>query len=309
MTHVTPEPALGQVAVVVVTYNNSTTLAALVASLVAQPGAIVQLVVRDNGSSDTTVDVARAIAGTTPFPMRVVVGENVGFAAGIDAAVDAVSLPSAALLVVNPDVVLAPGILSRMLEIATRVDRVAIVTAPLRLPTGEADSASRRRLPQVGSAVLYSALGRLTPRRLRYNDVAQGTVSVEPMSGLRYTVVEATTGALMLVHPEFRNARTGVFDRSYWMYGEDLQLCADARREGQRVVMLEEEGSVHLKGASSGMPRSRTSDRAFHHAMYLYYRTNLRRNRVESVVVAFGIALHLAVSRVRAVSARRRRGA
>ena len=119
----------------------------------------------------------------------------------------------------------------------------------------------------------------------------------------RGPVVEATTGALMLLSPDFRNAGTGVFDRDYWMYGEDLQLCADAQAAGRRVVILERPGSVHLKGHSSGFPRGSRSDRAFHQAMLVYYRKNLRRHAAEEAVVTLGVGLRYVASRVAALAA------
>lgn len=287
-------------AVVVVTYNNSTTLASLVEGLSNQSEAVSELVIRDNGSSDRTVEVAYATAAQLPFPVKVVVGENVGFAAGVDAAATSLEDPSRPLLVLNPDVILAPGIVLKMLRLAACLEHVGIVTAPLNLVSGAPDPASRRRLPRLGSAALYAALSRWTPRSVRYNDVLPEETTVESQSNLRYTALEATTGALMLVTPSFRNAATGIFDRSYWMYGEDLQLCFDARQEGRSVVMLEEQGSIHIKGASSGLPRSAVADRAFHNAMYLYYRLNLRRGPVESAFVGTGVFIHWMISRGRA---------
>jgi GT2 family glycosyltransferase len=96
-----------------------------------------------------------------------------------------------------------------------------------------------------------------------------------------------------------------VFDEDYWMYGEDLQLCLDCQRRGLRVLMLEGAPSTHSKGVSSGWPRSKRSDRAFHHSMWLYYRKNLSRGPLDGVV-AVGIASRYAMSRAAALLSSRR---
>ena len=95
-----------RVAVVVVTYHSSRLLADLVASLgPGLAGVPWQLVVADNASTDDTVAVLRSLA---PAARVVEMGRNAGYAAGINAAVAAAD-PHTALLVLNPDIRLAPS--------------------------------------------------------------------------------------------------------------------------------------------------------------------------------------------------------
>jgi N-acetylglucosaminyl-diphospho-decaprenol L-rhamnosyltransferase len=77
------------------------------------------------------------------------------------------------------------------------------------------------------------------------------------------------------------------------MYGEDLQLCADARSEGWQLLMAEGVPSVHTKGASSGRPRGRKSNIEFHRAMYTYYVKNLNKSRLGRVGVGAAIFTRL----------------
>ncbi len=294
---------------VCVTYNNATTVTDLMESLSRQDGAIDRLVLVDNGSSDGTVAIAEDARSSCGYPVTIHRGENVGFARGIETALGLVENSSDPVLVINPDVVLADGILPTMLDLLRSRPEAAIVSAPLMLSTGEEDPASRRRLPRLGASAAYAVLGRLTPNRIRYNRVSEAVHEIDQPTGARFSRIEATTGALMLVNPAFRDATTGIFDTAYWMYGEDLQLCADAAREGRSVLMLEVEGCVHIKGVSSGWPRSRRSDAAFHRALYLYYRKNLDRNPVQRGVVATAVATRYALSRTAASVSGLRRAA
>lgn len=283
---------------VTVTYNSAATVDGLIDSLAGQDGHVARLIVVDNGSTDDTVAQLRARARSTTLPLTVVEGENVGFAAGMARGCALLEEPEPTLIV-NPDVRLAPGTVAALLELLHAHPRAGIVTAPLVHLDGAPDSASRRRLPDLRGSMVYAVLGTLTPAAYRYN-VVRAPAPVQTLNGVDYSAIEATTGALMLVNPAFRDPRQGVFDRDYWMYGEDLQLCFDARRDGWSVLMAEIEPSVHIKGVSSGLPRDRLSDRHFHAAMYTYYSKNLRRGRLESWAVAGGIAARFAVSRVRA---------
>lgn len=289
-----------------VMYNNEATIATMIQSLRPDRDAITQVVLVDNGSTDRSVEVAEHELATTGFSSVVVRSTNTGFAGGYETARRAVA-EDGTLLCVNPDVELGAGVLQRLLEAAS-LPGVGIATAPLQNLEGVEDSASRRRLPTLAGASAYALIGKLLPTALRYNSMRRDDLSSGPTltDGTTTTLVEATTGALMMLSPEFRTADSTIFDLDYWMYGEDLQLCLDARRQRLSVLMIETIASTHIKGASSGLPRSRHSDRAFHDALFTYYRRNLRRNRSEEAVVRLAIELRFHQSRLRSWAAGRR---
>lgn len=274
--------------VVVVTHNSAPTVRRLFEGLRRQPEWLAQVVVVDNGSVDETVALVETEACRSPFPVDIVRSDNCGFAGGYVRG-GAALLAELPTLCLNPDVELAEGVLDLMMRALHEHPEVGVVTAPLNLPNGETDPSAERRLPVLSSSLLYSLLGKLTPSRFRYNRVVARTTG--PVR-----LIEATTGALMLVRPEFRRGSAGIFDTDYWMYGEDLQLCADAKREGWAVARVDAPSSLHVKGTSSGLPRSRRSNVAFHRAMYLYYRKNLDRGRMVRALVWCGVHLRLAAN-------------
>ncbi|TFC59916.1 glycosyltransferase [Cryobacterium sp. TMB1-7] len=282
--------------VVTVLYNNVSTLAGFLSGLEAQHDFVAQVVLVDNASTDDTLEQTRALAAASSLDITVVANANTGFAGGYARGGTEIRNLTLPTLCLNPDVELEPGALERMLSVLGGADRIGIVTAPLVIETGEPDTASRRVLPTLGKAAVYAVLGRLTPPALRYNRRQAPSQEASPVLypvGDRVTAVEATTGALMLVNPGFRTADKGIFDQDYWMYGEDLQLCADARSEGWQVLMAEGAPSVHTKGVSSGRPRGKKSNIEFHRAMYTYYVKNLNKSRVGKVGVGAAILTRL----------------
>lgn len=297
-----------QVHVVTVTHNSGSTVAGYFAALRDSADVIAGVTVVDNASSDDTVARVREQAAAAPFEVDLIENANTGFAGGYLAAARSRFHPGLPVLCLNPDVVLAPAAVHALLDVLNSFADAGVVTMPLVENDGSPDTASRRTLPRLGGSIVYSVLGRLTPKRLRYNAQAAPAAAVlETEHGLPVSVLEATTGALMLVSPAFRSLEDGVFDRDYWMYGEDLQLCADARATGYRVLIAETTPSVHLKGVSSGRPRSHRSNRAFHSAMLLYARKNLVRSPVAVGLLGCAVAAHFALSEVRALPARARR--
>lgn len=298
----------GSVHVVTVTHNSSSTLDAYFAGIARCSADIAGVTVVDNGSSDDTVSRVRAAADRSMVPVEVIENVNAGFAGGYLAASRSALPRHLPVLCLNPDVGLAEGAVAAMLDVLSTFPDAAIVTVPLVESDGSPDTASRRRLPTLGASVVYSLLGRLTPSALRYNRrEGDCEVTYQTAGGVQVSALQATTGALMLVPADFRSLEEGIFDRGYWMYGEDLQLCADAARAGRPVLIAEVAPSVHLKGASSGRPRSHRSNRAFHDAMLRYAQKNLVPSGLALHLIRIGIAAHFLVTEAGAVRARLRR--
>jgi N-acetylglucosaminyl-diphospho-decaprenol L-rhamnosyltransferase len=296
-----------RVHVVTVTYNSASTIRAYLEGLQPSAGLIAGVTVVDNASTDDTVALLRAALQDSALPVEVVENANTGFAGGYRAAAASTVERGVPVLCLNPDVVLAPGAIEALLDALNSFPSAAVVTMPLVEVDGSADTASRRKLPTLHGSVVYSLLGKLTPSAIRYNSLQQAPESIPTEAGRRATPLEATTGALMLVHPDFRSLDEGIFDADYWMYGEDLQLCSDARDRGLSVLMVEVAPSVHIKGVSSGRPRSTTSNRAFHDAMYLYAKKNLVSHPVPLAGLWAGVWGHFLLSEVRATPVRIRR--
>lgn len=282
---------------ITVTHNSERTITALLESLESQGEHLAQVIVVDNGSTDATTELVEEWRRGKSLPVTIVRSANRGFAGGHHTAALHVEDSSLPTLCVNPDLEMGLGVLEHLLQALASSERYAIATAPLVNALGEEDSASRRVLPSLGKSIAYSLLGRMLPPALRYNSRRDASGRSAVLSdGTPLTEVEATTGALMLVSQHFRPVQTGIFDSDYWMYGEDLQLCADAARHGLAVVMVESAPSTHLKGVSSGWPRSRRSNAAFHDALFIYYKKNLNRTRTGLVTVWLGIRARHAVS-------------
>lgn len=297
-----------RVHIVTVLYNSASTLDGYFEALEASVDRIVAVTLVDNASTDDTLAVARAAMARSSVPVELIENANTGFAGGYVAAAASAVERGAPVLCLNPDVLLAGDAIEHLLDVLNSVPDAAIVTMPLVEADGSPDTASRRRLPTLGASMVYAILGRLTPGAIRYNAQDRPVASILRSDGdVTISELEATTGALMLVHPAFRRLDDGIFDRDYWMYGEDLQLCADARSAGLRVLMAEVSPSVHLKGVSSGRPRSRFANRAFHDAMLDYARKNLVTHRVAIGALRLAIGAHFLLTEAQAMPTRVRR--
>lgn len=102
------------VTVLIPAHNESATIAATMAAVAALEGPVVQVVVAENGSTDDTADVARAVAATLPGPgWDVRELGPVGKAAALNACLPEVA--GDVVVVLDADTLLEPGFLTAVL--------------------------------------------------------------------------------------------------------------------------------------------------------------------------------------------------
>lgn len=210
-------------------------------------GVPVEVILADNGSGD---GVPQAIerAYQHEIRMRVLYNHaNLGFGRAVNVA--ARHARGDALLVLNPDCLLEPGSLPRLLEVLESRPDAGLVGAVVYDAEGTPDPASRRRDP-----LLARSINELTGRARRAGEdapfdginvpgpVPEGVIEVENVSG----------ALLLLPRPVFE--RLGGFDEGYFLHCEDLDLCRRARDAGYKVLLA---GNVRVRHAKGGSSRHR----------------------------------------------------
>ena len=234
-----------EVAVVVVTYNSAPLIADLVASLPLGLGDVPwRLVVVDNASSDDTIAAVRAAA---PDAEVVVLPRNLGYAAGINAGAAAVGSDHD-LLVLNPDVRLAPGCVPA-LRAALEVPGVG-VSVP-RLVDGQGVLVpSMRREPTLVRAVADAVLG-----ASRAGSIATlGETVTDAAAYERAQVTEWAEGSTQLISAECWR-RCGPWDESYFLYSEETEFHLRIRDHGLTTRYEPRAMAVHLGGQSTTSPQ------------------------------------------------------
>jgi N-acetylglucosaminyl-diphospho-decaprenol L-rhamnosyltransferase len=208
------------------------------------------LVVADSGSRDGGPEAVR-----TAFPEATVIslGANLGYGAGLNAAVRAAP-PHRAVLVMNPDVRLGPGSVAALLDRASEGDaatgsaQIGIVV-PRLLDGAGVPAPSIRRRPTVGRAAGEAFLG----GRLAGRWGALGEVVTDPSAYTCPGPVDWATGAVWLVTADcFRSLRG--FDPSYFLYSEETDFALRARDAGYRTWYEPAAVATHIGGSSNVDP-------------------------------------------------------
>ena len=239
----TDDPLRPRVDVVVVTWNTAELSArALRRLLDEERDCDLRLLVRDNASSDGTVE---RLAREVPEAAVDAGTENLGFAAGVNTVLKRSTAPWIFLL--NSDAWPEPGALRTLIATAEATPRAAAVAPRLERPDGSLEH-STHPFPSVGVAVTSALWPRIVSRKKADALMLNGAWNHD-----RRRRVDWAVGAALLVR---RNAldEIGDLDDSFFMYVEDLEWCWRAHKRGWEI-WFEPDAVVRHVGNVSGAQR------------------------------------------------------
>ncbi|MFG2072156.1 glycosyltransferase [Nonomuraea maritima] len=223
-------------AIVIVTYFSEQVIGECLRSLPAAGAGDARVIVVDNDSADATLDRARE---AMPGIEVIRTGRNAGFAAGVNAGAAAAS--GCDVLVLNPDVRLAPGSIALLRE-ALAVPGTGIAVPQLTDADGGRHISLRRR-PTVLRALGEALLGGRRAGRVP----ALGELVVAAEAYGQPGTVAWATGAAWLVSRACLDA-LGPLDERYFLYSEETEYMLRAGERGHAVRYEPRAHAVHLGG-------------------------------------------------------------
>jgi GT2 family glycosyltransferase len=285
------------VSVVVVNHNAGPLLLECVAACLAQAD---EVVVVDNVSTDGSLGALVRRFASEPRLAIVCPERNLGFAAGCNLGYGRTA--GGPVLFLNPDCILAPGTLRRLLEVLAANPDAGMVGGLLLNPDGSEQGGGRRALPTpwrsfVRAFGLYRLVGRW-PRLFFDFHLHKQPLPERPLE------VEAISGALMLVRREAM-ADVGLWDERYFLHCEDLDWCVRFRARGWKVLFVPDAPAVHHQGTCS-RDRPLFTEWHKHKGMLRFYRKFFRHRYPGLLMWLVGLGVWLRFTLVALVVAARR---
>jgi GT2 family glycosyltransferase len=239
-----------------------------------------EIFVVDNNSSDGSVEMIRS---EFPEVRLYALEENIGFGRANNLAMRISA--GEYMLILNPDTILGEDTLEVMIRFMREHPESGLAGCKLLNGDGSFQLSCRRGFPTPWASFtkLFGLSGIFPNSSLfaRYN--------------LTYLPVDATYevdalgGAFMMMSRTAFHA-TGGFDESFFMYGEDLDLCFQVKKQGFKVFYVHETATIHFKGESTR--RSAVNEvKLFYEAMHIFVKKNYKASLFFSSILRIGIAL------------------
>jgi len=272
--------------VIIVNFNVGNFLVDCVGAVLAS-ALEVEVFVSDNGSTDDSLTLLRERYGGERRLTVLENGANLGFARGNNVALEKTS--AAYVLFLNPDCIVGPDTLSRMLQFMETTPSAGMAGCIIRNPDGSEQIASRRSIPDpwVG-LVRFLYLDRIWPSLVADKRLNRTN---EPLP-ISPVMVDAISGSFMLVrHKALKEV--GPLDEGYFLHCEDLDWFVRFRRAGWAIYLVPDAEVVHHKGACS-LAHPITVEWHKHRGMVRFFRKFQFRGHVLpfSLLVVLGIWAH-----------------
>ena len=188
-------------------------------------------------------------------------GANLGYGAGMNLGASKAG-DTDWLLLANPDLTFAPGAIDELVRVGIGDSSIGVV-GPLIYAAGGEVYPSARRLPSLRYGIghaLFGLIWRSNPWTRAYLADRENPPRQRDAGWL--------SGACLLVRREAFE-EVGGFDDKFFMYFEDVDLCARIKRAGWRIVYAPSASITHAGGHST-QAINRKMIRIHHQSAYKY---------------------------------------
>ena len=207
--------------------------------------------------------------------------ENNGFAAGNNQALRIAT--GKYVLLLNSDTIVWENTLENIYNYMEKHTDVGACGCRVLLENGELDKACKRSFPNVKNS--FFRLFHI-PTNSKDNDY-----NLDNLPDGEIYEIDCLTGAFMFMRADALN-QVGFLDETFFMYGEDIDLCYRIKKAGWKIVYYGKSKITHLKGASSKKQKTKLIYE-FYRAMYIYYKKHhaSENSFIVNIVVYVGISV------------------
>lgn len=239
-----------------------------------------EIIVVDNASKDDSLaKLQKDFKDKVKF---IASKENNGFAAGNNLAIE--KAKGRYVLLLNSDTVVLDDSLDKIYKYMEENVDVGATGCQVILESGELDKACRRSFPNPQNA--FYRLFHIPTKNKKDN------YNLDELDDDGIYEIDCLTGAFMFIRKTALKDIGGGLDETFFMYGEDIDLCYRIKKAGWKIVYFGKSKIIHYKGASSKKQKSKLIHE-FYRAMYIYYKKHLAKTNPFFIngLVYLGIAI------------------
>jgi len=265
--------------IIIVNYNVKEFLLNLLKSLKdAVKDISTEVIVVDNASEDGSVD---AVKKKFPKVKLIVNNKNIGFGAANNLGLEIAK--GKYILFLNPDTIVKEDTFTNLIKFFENNPDAGMAGCKVLNPDGSLQLSCRRGFPGPWTTFTkLTGLSSLFPKSklfARYN--------LTYLDENRTYEVDAISGAFMMISRKAYE-KVGGFDKLFFMYGEDLDLCYRIQKAGYKVYYVHSTSVIHYKGEST--KRSSIDEtKVFYNAMHLFVKKHFSSSLIIEIILQAAI--------------------
>ncbi len=278
------------ISIIIVNYRTfdmtKMTIESVLKSVCQEP---LEIMVVDNASNDGSLEKLQTFFSDRDDIKWIANANNDGFAKANNLGIK--QSQGEYLLLLNSDVKVEQNTFQVLMDRMEALNKVGAIGPKILLPSGKLDHTCKRGFPTPLSALFYF----LKLHRLFPNSKVFGHYTATHLDEDSEGEVDALVGAFMLM-PRAVLDSTGLLDETFFMYGEDLDLCYRIKEKGYQVIYSPVAQVLHYKGASSSK-KSYKLIYEFYRAMWLFYKKHYKKKHFFLInwCVCFGIGIQFLI--------------
>jgi GT2 family glycosyltransferase len=256
------------ISICIVNYRAKDLLNECLASIYEHTCLSYEVIVVDNGSRDGTIEM---LEQEFPEVIRIENDNNMGFTLPMNQALKSGS--GRYLLLLNPDTLILPHALDRLVEFMDSHPDVGICGPKVLNSDGSLQKQCRR-----GESTPWAVITYFVGLADRFPDSKLfGQYLMSYIDENQRHPVAGVAGSCMLIRKKVID-QIGYLDERFFAYQEDADYCYRAHRAGWQVYYVPEAEIIHYGGLGGSRVHPYRSIFEWHRSYFLYYRKNLADN-------------------------------
>lgn len=264
--------------IIIVNYNTFELTRDTILSVLKDYPFSLEILVVDNDSTDNSLNKLKDYFSTEKNIRFIKSPKNNGFAFGNNIAIK--KAMGKYILLLNSDTVVQDNTLEEIYNFMEENPDVGACGCRVLLENGELDKACKRSFPNPKNSFY----------RLFHIPI-ENNYNLDNLDDNGVYDIDCLTGAFMFIRAAALKD-SGLLDETFFMYGEDIDLCYRIKNSNWRIVYYGKVAITHYKGASSKKQKSKLIYE-FYRAMYIYYRKHYSNdsNVFMNILVYLGIVI------------------
>lgn len=266
--------------VIILSYNTKNTTRKCIEALhksLNESNILAEIIIVENNSKDGSIEMVKRLLekSNKKITYKAIFNKvNYGYAKGNNQGIKIAK--SRNILFLNSDVIIQNVRWDKLIFYFVNNPDIGALTVKVNTPNGNIDPASHRGFPTVWNAFTYYSNLEKIFGKIPILNIIFGGYHLTKLNLNKIHEIDSPSGAFFLTSKDLMNKLKGFDDKTFFLYGEDLDLSYRVKELGFKIIYFPKYKVLHLKSIS-GLKKSNNkiktaSKKHFYSAMRKFYK-------------------------------------